>query len=164
VLEPDVAMLNLRPSADFLKLFIHARFGERHDLVPRLLSFAGVTHVIDANDRVIPLPNQKFTITPAPARIERVRERASTVDADVDAAGRALFVIAITPHKYWRATIDGAPTPLMRANVGFQAVEIPRGRHHVALRYRNPLIVVCGIVSFIAVLALAATAATGLRK
>ena len=164
VLEPDVAMLNLRPTADFLKLFIQARFGPRHDLVPMLLSFAGVTHVIDANDRVVPLPNQKFTIRPAPSRIERVRETASTVDADVDAAGRALFVIAITPHKYWRATIDGAPAPLVRANIGFQAVEVPPGRHHVALRYRNPLIVVCGIVSLIAALALAATAATGLRR
>jgi hypothetical protein len=191
VLEPDVAMLNLRPAADFLNLFIHARFGERHDLVPMLLAFAGATHVIDANDRVLPLAHRKLTMATslvaanrihephtwprgtafveqpfaaAPARVEAVRETASSVDADVAAAGRALLVIAITPHKYWRATIDGAPAPLVRANVGFQAVAVPAGRHHVALRYRNPLIVVCGIVSLIAALALSATAATALRR
>jgi Bacterial membrane protein YfhO len=191
VLEPDVAMLNLRPTADFLDLFIRSRFGARRDLVPMLLSFTGATHVIDASGRVVALANSKLTMAtslaaanriaephawppgtafveqpfaPAPARIERVRESASAVDADVDAAGRALLVIAITPHKYWRATIDGAPAPLMRANVGFQAVEIPRGRHHVALRYRNPLIVICGIVSLIAAIVLGATAATALRR
>ena len=186
VLEPDVAMLTLRPTSDFLALFTAARFGPRRDLAPRLLAFAGATHAIVGDNRVVPLGNVKYTMatallpsnqigeahpwprgtafvdrpfTPAAARVERVRETASTIDVDVEAAGRALLVITVTPHKYWRATIDGAPAPLVRANVGFQAIEIPRGRHHVAMRYRNPLVVACAIVSLIAAAALAAIAA-----
>ncbi|HEV2719083.1 MAG TPA: YfhO family protein, partial [Thermoanaerobaculia bacterium] len=186
VLEPDAPNLNLHPTADFVALFLRARFGPRRDLAPMLLSFTGATHMITGEYRVVRLPNAKLTMAaslvaanrigerhawprgtafvdrpfaPAPARIERVRETANTIDADVDAAGRALLVIAVTPHRYWRATIDGAPAPLIRANVGFQAMEIPRGRHHVAMRYRNPLVVACAIVSLIAVVALATVAA-----
>ena len=186
VLESDVAMLYLRPTADFLNVFLHARFGPRRDLGPMLLSFAGATHAITTEHRVVRLQNEKLTIAtalvaanridephtwphgtafvdrpfpPAPARIERVRETASSIDADVDADGRALLVIAVTPHRYWCATIDGAPAPLVRANIGFQAIEVPRGRHHVAMRYRNPLVIACAIVSLIAAAALIALAA-----
>jgi hypothetical protein len=186
VLDVDVGMLYLRPTAEFTRLFVRSRFGGRPDLVPMLLSFAGVTHTIGADGTVVALANPKLTIaaalaptnriadphpwprgiafvdhpfTPAAARIASVRETANTIDADVDADGRALLVIAATPHKYWRATIDGAPTPLIRANVGFQAIELPRGRHRVAMRYRNPLVVACAIVSLIAAAALATVAA-----
>ena len=186
VLTPDVGDLNLRPTTDFLHLFLRTRFGSHPERAPMLLSFAGATHAIAANDALVVLPNQKFTIasalapmsriaeahpwprgiafvdrpfTPAPARIAGVRETSNTIDADVDADGRALLAIAVTPDKYWRAAIDGAPAPLVRANVGFQAIEIPRGRHHVSMRYSNPLVVVCAIVSLIAAAALATVAA-----
>jgi hypothetical protein len=151
-----------------------------------LLSFAGATHAITANDALVALPNRKFTIAaalaatsritelhpwprgiafvdhpfaPAPAHIAGVRETANTIDVDVDAAGRALLVLSVTAHKYWRATIDGTPAPLMRANIAFQALEIPRGRHHVSMRYRNPLIIVCAMISLIAAATLAIVAA-----
>ncbi len=97
---------------------------------------------------------------PSPARVVGVREQPSAIDVDVDAAGRALLVIAVTPHKYWRATIDDAPAPLVRANLGFQAIEVGAGRHHVAMRYRNPLVIVFGFLSLAGTLALAVIAAT----
>jgi len=186
VLEPDVGKLYLRPTSDFLDLFLGTRFGPRGASVPLLLSLAGATHAVTADGSVVAYPNAKLTIatalapinrvtephpwprgiafvdrpfTPAPARVERVRETTNTIDADVDAAGRTLLAIAVTPHKYWRATIDGAPATLVRANVGFQAIEIPRGRHHVSMRYRNPLVVPSAIVSLIAAAALATVAA-----
>ena len=69
--------------------------------------------------------------------------------------------MSITRHKYWRATIDGMPASLYTANVAFQGLTIPRGRHHVTLRYRNPLIIICGIVSLLTVAALLVIAAAG---
>lgn len=39
-------------------------------------------------------------------------------------------------HPWWYATIDSAPTPLLRANVLFRAVEIPAGQHRVTLTFR----------------------------
>jgi uncharacterized membrane protein YfhO len=37
----------------------------------------------------------------------------------------------------WRASVDGGGVPLLRANGGFQAVEVPAGRHEVLLEYKD---------------------------
>ena len=159
VLEADVGQLYLRPTTELEHLFLRTRFSARNGAVPQLLALAGATHAI-TEQGVIALRNEKLRFENArDGRVERVRETTNTIDADVDAAGRALLAISVTPHKYWRATIDGAPAPLVRANVGFQAIEVPRGRHHVAMRYRNPLVVPSAIVSLIAAAALATVAA-----
>jgi hypothetical protein len=36
----------------------------------------------------------------------------------------------------WRATVDGRPSPVLRANVAFRAVRVPAGRHLVEYAYR----------------------------
>ena len=36
----------------------------------------------------------------------------------------------------WRARVDGVPTPVMRANIGFRAIAVPAGRHVVTSTYR----------------------------
>jgi uncharacterized membrane protein YfhO len=38
----------------------------------------------------------------------------------------------------WRATVDGQPAALLRADGRHRAVAIPPGRHIVALRYEPP--------------------------
>lgn len=96
----------------------------------------------------------------AAGRIISVRERSNTIDFDVSASGDAVLVISVTRHKYWRATIDDRPAHLFRANLGFQALTVPRGRHHVTMRYRNPLVVIFGIVSLTATIGLIIIAAT----
>ena len=186
VLESDVTLLFLRPTAELERLFLHARGGPNRGSVALLLSLAGATHVVTPDGAMLALHNEKVTIAaalaptsriaethpwprgiafvdrpfaPAPARIVGVRETSATIDADVEAEGRALLVIAVTPHKYWRGAIDGAPAPLIHANVGFQAIEMPRGRHHLSMRYRNPLVAGSALVSLIAAAALATVAA-----
>jgi len=101
---------------------------------------------------------------PAPGRVLRADARGSDTDLDVESAGNAALIISITRHKYWRATIDGNAAPLYAANVAFQGLTIPAGRHHVALRYRNPLIVVCGAISLLTAALLIAVAAGALRN
>jgi uncharacterized membrane protein YfhO len=49
--------------------------------------------------------------------------------------------------------MDGAPATIHPANVAFQGVVIEPGRHHLELRYRNPVIAVCGWISIAALLA-----------
>jgi hypothetical protein len=39
-------------------------------------------------------------------------------------------------HRWWFADIDGAPAPVLKANVLFRAVEVPAGKHTVRFRYR----------------------------
>ena len=92
------------------------------------------------------------------AQILRTVENPNAIDLDVDAAGDALLVIAVTRHKYWHASIDGTEAALHPTNIAFQSVLVPRGRHHVALRYRNPLIVIFGVVSMVSVMTLVAVA------
>jgi hypothetical protein len=58
----------------------------------------------------------------------------------------------MTPHKYWRATVNGTPAELRPVNIGYQGIELPAGRHTIELAYRNPLVVPSMIVSLIAVM------------
>lgn len=98
---------------------------------------------------------------PTPGRVLRVVERGNNIDIDVESAGSAVLIMSITRHKYWRATIDGTPASLYAANVAFQGLTIPRGRHHVTLRYCNPLIIISGIVSLLTLAVLLVIAAAG---
>jgi hypothetical protein len=61
----------------------------------------------------------------------------ATVDFDTQAAAPALAVIAQAYYHNWNAAIDGHPAPLLRANVAFQALQVPAGRHRVHLFYRD---------------------------
>jgi uncharacterized membrane protein YfhO len=73
-------------------------------------------------------------------------------------AGRAGYVVladAFDPG--WRATVDGEPAPLLRANVAFRAVAVPAGRHVVEMVYR-PRAVILGLALTLLTLALVAVA------
>jgi hypothetical protein len=60
-----------------------------------------------------------------------------TADIEAEAATPSLIVVAQTYYHNWQAEIDGVPTPLLRANVAFQAVQIPAGTHKIHLFYRD---------------------------
>ena len=183
VLENDITLTNLLPSIDFTHAFWYARFSNRTDVIPLLMTMAGTSHVIelrDADFRVVFLPqNHRFyfadaivngpaypqifqrafpphvaftdvaAFTPANGQVLRVDARPNAIDLDVQAAGKALLVIAETRHKYWKGTLDGQTAALHPANIAFQSMVIPAGRHHVELRYRNPLIAIFGVVSLL---------------
>ena len=58
----------------------------------------------------------------------------------------------------WRATVDGVPAEVLRANHGFRAVAAPAGAHRIEMIYRpRPLVVGLAIsaVGWLAVLACA---------
>jgi len=87
--------------------------------------------------------------------VRNVRESANSARIEVEAAGTAFLVMSVTPHKYWRVTIDGAEAEAVVVNAGFQGVSVPAGRHVVEMRYRNPLIAVGAAISLASLLALA---------
>jgi hypothetical protein len=71
---------------------------------------------------------------------------------EIETTGPGLLVASMTAHRYWRATIDGHPAPIMSANIAFQAIEVPAGNHTVRFDYRNPLHAIFGAVSIISLL------------
>ena len=91
---------------------------------------------------------------PAPGSVITARRTSNSISLDVTAGGRAFLVLAVTPHKYWRATIDGRPAELHLANVAFQGLVVEGGRHHIEMRYRNPLIIASAMVSALSAMAL----------
>ncbi|MBV8543309.1 MAG: YfhO family protein, partial [Acidobacteria bacterium] len=95
---------------------------------------------------------------PASARVTRVRETANTATIDVTAAGRAFLVASVTGHRYWSATIDGHPAPLIATNLAYQGLVVPPGTHTIAMRYRNPLIPIGAAISLLTLIGLGAAA------
>ncbi len=90
---------------------------------------------------------------PAEGQVLAAAETSSSAHVRVRATGDALLVCSITRHKYWRALVDGRASVLIPANVAYQALRIPAGLHDVELRYDNPLLRWCGVVSLAALIA-----------
>ncbi len=76
------------------------------------------------------------------------------VRVDAQLAHPAFVVLVETYDPGWRATVDGAAAPLLRANAAFRAVHVPAGPHVVEFRYRPPSVVAGGAVSILALVAL----------
>jgi hypothetical protein len=61
---------------------------------------------------------------------------ADRVGVQVEANAPGYVVVSDAFDPGWRATVDGLPVPLLRANIAFRAVPIPAGRHTVEMLYR----------------------------
>jgi hypothetical protein len=79
---------------------------------------------------------------------------AVTVRANVPDAG-GLLVLRDTFDPNWRAFVDGAEAPVVRADVVFRAVRLAPGAHTVEFRYRSRPLEAGAVVSVVALLALA---------
>jgi hypothetical protein len=94
--------------------------------------------------------------TPAAGEVTSIAERASETDLTTRSDGQSLLILSVTRHKYWQATIDGRPAPLVPANIAYQALVVPAGTHNIALHYRNPLIAIGAAVTLLTILGLVA--------
>jgi hypothetical protein len=139
--------------------FAATRNAGRFYFADRLFNHADVGRMVSSDQRLS--PRTSFTdveFPPARARVLASRVSPNRVAVDVEASGRSFLALAITRHKYWSATIDGASATLHPANVAFQGVVIEPGRHQVELVYRNPVVIICGWISIAALLATIALA------
>ena len=164
VLELDVTETMLKPTRELSAIFWRAQLSGDSKTVQRILADAGATYVIALRDatsgsdpvRVVALPGNKSWRIAGPARILTVRQTPNTLAFDVEATANAQLIVSVTRHRYWSATIDGAAATIHPANVAFQAIDVAPGRHRLFMRYRNPLVIVCGFVSLITIVALLA--------
>jgi hypothetical protein len=68
-------------------------------------------------------------------RADLVRGLPEEVVIDVESSSASLLVLSDPWYPGWQADIDGRPTPILRANVHFRAVEMPSGHHRVRFVY-----------------------------
>ncbi len=74
---------------------------------------------------------------PARARIISYENTRVVVEAEAPPGG-GWVVLNDVWHPYWFAQVDGAETPILRANVLFRAVPVAEGRHEVVFSF-DPL-------------------------
>jgi len=106
--------------------------------------------------RIVCLPNESkswITVTnETRARVLAARFENQRVDVEVDAAAPSLVTLSQTFYHSWRAYVDGQPTPLLRANYAFQAVQVPAGKHQVRLVYEDRAFFTGAVLSALAIL------------
>ena len=110
------------------------------------------------------LPDARPGGSPGPPGSARVVSRAAdvvVVEAELSAPGVLVLVEGFDPG--WRASVDGRPAPVLRANVLFRAVRLAPGRHEVRFTYR-PAAATLGAGSSAAGLLLAAALAWLARR
>lgn len=69
----------------------------------------------------------------AKAAISQIRSDLFVVETSSDA--RCFLVVSNSFHKRWHVDIDGVAALLVPANVAFQGVVVPKGKHRVTFRY-----------------------------
>lgn len=92
------------------------------------------------------------------------RTPAGHVSARTDGGTPGWLVFSEVWHPGWRATIDGAPAPVLRADVALIAVAVPPGAHQVSLAFRDPWVGWGVSVSVLTVVAGLAAAVWGWRR
>jgi hypothetical protein len=85
------------------------------------------------------------------ARIVDDSPNHAVVEAGVD-SGDGYLVFLDSYSDDWRATVDGQPAVIARANGLWRAVHLPAGNHRVEFHYKPRALVLGGVISFGALL------------
>ncbi|HEY5044183.1 MAG TPA: hypothetical protein VIK53_19605, partial [Verrucomicrobiae bacterium] len=97
----------------------------------------------DASKIVFLPPEERDFVTvtnQTEAKILNAKFGNHTVDIEVDAQEPSLVVVAQTYYHNWEARLDNSDQwdpLLLRANVAFQAVQVPAGKHAIHLFYQD---------------------------
>jgi hypothetical protein len=101
--------------------------------------------------------------TAAEGSVRWLDRRSDRQRLETTCARPAVLVLADAYDPGWRASVDGAPRALLRANVAFRGVLVPEGRHLVELVYRPPA-VLAGLAVSGSALVIAATLLVASRR
>ncbi len=133
----DKAIVSENPNA--LPRVVLARQAQAADFDAMLRS--GVWPMVDFRNTVL-LRAADIAASAAPAasgpgEARLVSYRNAEVIAEATApAGGGWLVLFDVDHPWWFAELDGAPAPILRADVMFRAVAVPEGTHRVRFIFR----------------------------
>jgi uncharacterized membrane protein YfhO len=97
-----------------------------------------------------------------PARVVSRSDTHVTISALASAPGRLVLLDTFYPG--WRATVDGKDVHIDAADAAFRAVPVTAGRHTVRFSYESGSVLVGGIVSLVALVAIVLCIALGRRS
>ncbi|KWV49296.1 hypothetical protein AS156_16275 [Bradyrhizobium macuxiense] len=86
-------------------------------------------------ERTPALPRASPPPDAAPGAARLIRYGNTRVDVEVDASSNSLLLLNDVWHPWWRATVDGEPSNILRANVIFRAVALHAGHHTVSFTF-----------------------------
>lgn len=112
---------------------------------------------VAAAGRLLARGPQPVSISDQQISVHRLRFTAA-------AEAPALAVIAQSHYPAWRATVNGRRASVWRANVGFQAVEIPAGTSRIQLDYDDRMFRAGAVLSLFGLLAWSAAWWPGWRR
>ena len=104
------------------------------------------TVVLEATSPIA-LPGPGADVTADRVRQEVYDYHDGVVRVRVQAGGPRLLVVSDNFHPHWRATVDGAEAPIVRANYVWKAVPVPAGEHTVELTYHSRPVAIARTVS-----------------
>ena len=87
----------------------------------------------------LPVESKPFVsiIDRTQATIVARKSESNREEMEVVARQPSLVVIAQAYYHLWHVSVDGRPENIWRANLGYQAFQVPAGRHQVTLRYQD---------------------------
>jgi hypothetical protein len=95
---------------------------------------------------------------PAAGTVTWMSRSPNELALSVNSERPALLVIADNWFPAWRATVDGADAPVLRAYHTLRAVPVPAGSHEVVMRYRSDTVARSLWISLVFLLALVSAA------
>lgn len=90
----------------------------------------------DPSRRVVLEAGRQLADEPQPHALQLIDYRNNRVRVDVVTERDGYLVLSDAYYSGWRATVDGEPTDILRANYGYRAVYVPAGNHEVVMRFR----------------------------
>jgi len=103
--------------------------------VPDEAAGALLPEAAEAQRVLLPEPFERPSLKAPATGATTVRVFVNSLEADMDAPADGFAVVLDPYYPGWTATVDGAPAPLLRADVAFEAVPVRAGKHHLRLTY-----------------------------
>ena len=100
----------------------------------------------------------------AGAKATITRYGLNDVALDVETPGAGLLRLADLWYPDWKASVDGRPAEILKADYLLRAVAVPAGRHRVEFRFASPAMRRGVLVSILSLLATLALLAVGLMR
>jgi hypothetical protein len=95
-------------------------------------------------------------------RVQSFGNRHVEAHCDAEQTGLAVFNEQYDPG--WSATVDGRPTPILRANLTMRALQLAPGAHQIAMRYSPPGLRTSAVLTALSALSLLALAFAPRRR